>query len=52
MEFSLADMSLIDASTRRHLIVTDDLRCHVAISNIEGLVINVNHLRGADWLKQ
>jgi hypothetical protein len=52
MDFGLADMSLIDASTRRHLIVTDDVRCYVAISNIGGLVINVNHLRGAVWLKQ
>lgn len=50
--FGLADMSLIDASRRHHLVVTDDIACHQAIISTGGLGINVNHLRSASWLSQ
>ena len=46
----IADMSLIDASKRHHLIVTDDLMCATTINDSGGLAININNLRGTDWL--
>lgn len=52
LAFGLADMSLIDASRRHHLVVTDEAPCYAAIINIGGLVVNVNHLRGAIWFEQ
>jgi len=41
----LADMSLIEAATKDHLVVTDDLECHDAIVASGGLAININHIR-------
>ena len=49
-KFGLADMSLVDASRRHHMIVTDDAACYAAIKNTGGCVLNINHLRGARWL--
>lgn len=46
----IADASLIDASRKRHLVVTDDAQCYAAMAKAGGLAININHLRSAEWL--
>jgi len=50
LTFGLADTSLIDASKKRHLVITDEAACYAAIVSSGGLAINLNHLRGAAWL--
>ena len=52
LTFGLADMSLIDASRHHHLVVTDEASCYAAISNMGGLVVNLNHFRSAIWLAE
>lgn len=46
----ISDISLLDASLKSHLIVTDDSGCYTAIEEVGGLVINFNHLRSSQWL--
>jgi hypothetical protein len=48
--FGIADSSLIDASLKGHLVVTDEAACYAAILRCGGLGLNLNHLRGAVWL--
>lgn len=51
LHFGIADTSLIEASTRHHLVLTDEAACYAAIANSGGLVLNMNHLRSAEWLQ-
>lgn len=51
LHFGLADTSLIDASRKHHLVITDEAACYAAIANSGGLVLNMNHLRSAEWLQ-
>lgn len=46
----IADTSLLDASLKGHLVLTDDAGCMVSIYQAGGLVLNINHLRSNAWL--
>ncbi len=50
LRLGIADTSLLDASVKGHLILTDDAACATSIYQAGGLVLNINHLRSKDWL--
>jgi hypothetical protein len=44
------DASVVDASKRKILSITDDASCFRQIEEEGGLGLNINHLRSAEWL--
>jgi hypothetical protein len=50
--FGIADISLIEASRKQHLVITDDAALYAAIAHASGLAFNLNHLRGQVWFGQ
>lgn len=50
LRFGLADVSILDASLKSHIAVTDEAKLYAAISAAGGFVINLNHIRSLDWI--
>lgn len=49
LRFGLADISILDASLKSHVAVTDEAKLFAEIYASGGLVINLNHIRSMEW---